>query len=97
MSDAACGKVLQLMGRAETLHGFRGSFSSWRRQKMTKEFSSELAELCLAHTVGSGVERAYQHDDACEARRPLMQAWGDYCLPAPAVSSAPAVQLVNAA
>lgn len=90
LCDAACGKVLELMGRTETLHGFRGSFSSWRRQKMAKEFSRELAELALAHAVGTDVERAYQHDDALDARRPLMEAWCDYCLPS-------AVRLVNAA
>jgi integrase len=90
LSDRTCIKVMELMGRTETLHGFRGSFSSWRRQKMAREFSRELAELALAHKVGTDVERAYQHDDALDARRPLMQAWCDYCLP-------PGVRLANVA
>ena len=38
----------------------------------------ELAELTLAHTVGSEVERAYRRGDGLQRRRELMEAWATY-------------------
>ncbi len=54
-------------------HGFRSSFSTWRRDATS--FSSELGELALAHAIGSDVERAYQRGDARDRRRDLMNSW----------------------
>jgi ornithine cyclodeaminase/alanine dehydrogenase-like protein (mu-crystallin family) len=36
------------------------------------------AEICLAHTVGSAVERSYRRDDLLEKRRVAMQIWGNF-------------------
>ena len=38
----------------------------------------ELAEACLAHTVGNAVVQAYQRSSMLERRRPIMAAWAAY-------------------
>jgi hypothetical protein len=37
-----------------------------------------MAEIALAHTVGSEVERAYRRGDMVEKRRAMMAAWGRF-------------------
>ena len=39
----------------------------------------DVAEMALAHTVGSETERAYRRGTALQKRRTLMQQWADYC------------------
>ena len=60
---------------AFTVHGFRASFRSWAADNGV-EF--ELAEACLAHSVGNGVVQAYQRSSMIERRRPVMQRWADF-------------------
>lgn len=36
--------------------------------------------MCLGHTVGNNVTRAYERGDLLEERRELMDAWGRYAL-----------------
>ena len=60
-----------------TPHGFRSSFRDWAGDETT--FPREVAEGCLAHTIGNEIERAYRRGDALERRRELMAAWGNYC------------------
>ena len=38
-----------------------------------------MCESALAHTVGNSVEAAYLRTDLLDQRRPLMQAWADFC------------------
>ena len=54
-------------------HGLRSTFRDWAAERT--EFPRELAELALAHNVGSEVERAYRRADAVERRRAMMAAW----------------------
>jgi hypothetical protein len=37
-----------------------------------------MAEMALAHTVGSEVERAYRRSDMMEKRRHMMATWSRY-------------------
>ena len=46
---------------------------------------SDVAELSLAHTIGSQVERSYRRSDLFERRRALMDAWSDFVTKPPAV------------
>ncbi len=39
---------------------------------------SDLAELALAHVIGSTTEQAYARGSQVEKRRPLMSAWSDF-------------------
>jgi integrase len=60
-----------------TTHGFRSSFRDWAAEQTA--FPAELAEMALAHSVGSAVEAAYRRTDLFEKRRKLMDAWAQYC------------------
>jgi integrase len=63
--------------RRVTLHGFRSTFRGWAAERTS--YPSEVAEMALAHTVGSQVERAYQRTDLFEKRRRLMDDWAAFC------------------
>jgi integrase len=63
-------------GKKITVHGFRGTFSTWAA---AKKWPYEVRELALAHDVGSSVERRYNTADMLDERRPLMAAWADWC------------------
>lgn len=59
-----------------TVHGFRATFRTWASKR---GYADKVAEMALAHTVGTKVTRAYDRDDTIEARTVLMQAWADFC------------------
>ena len=42
-------------------------------------YPHEVCEQALAHSVGSGVERAYRRGDLFDKRRRLMDEWSKYC------------------
>ena len=69
---ALCGRATE--GRASP-HGFRSSFRDWCGDTGQPR---ELAEMALAHAVGSKVEAAYARSSLLERRRPVMQAWADF-------------------
>jgi integrase len=63
-------------GRVVVPHGFRSTFRDWCGE--TRPEGREVAERALAHVV-LGVEGAYARSDLLERRRPLMEAWGEWC------------------
>jgi integrase len=63
-------------GRVIVPHGFRSSFRDWCGE--TRDDGRDVWELALAHVV-RGVEGAYARSDLLERRRPLMQAWAEFC------------------
>lgn len=78
LSGMAMLKVLERMGRSSlTVHGFRSSFRDWAAE-MT-QYPEAIAEMCLAHTVGSAVENAYRRSDLFNRRRGLMTDWESWC------------------
>jgi integrase len=77
LSDAALVGVMRRMGRSETPHGFRSSFSDWAHEQTAH--SNHAIELSLSHAVGTDVERSYRRGNMFEKRRKLMQQWADYC------------------
>ncbi len=60
------------------VHGFRSSFRDWVGD--ATDFDRVHAEWSLAHAVGSKLERDYARSDLLEKRRPLMEAWSEFCL-----------------
>lgn len=78
LSDMTLSKVLHGLCKGYTVHGFRSTFRDWCGEKT--DFSREHAEACLAHTVGSAVERAYRRGNSLEPRRRIMNAWETYIL-----------------
>jgi len=59
--------------RAAVPHGLRSTFRDWCAERT--EYPREMAEIALAHKVGSEVERAYRRGDMVEKRRQMMAAW----------------------
>jgi integrase len=82
---AAMDMLLRRTGQEVTVHGFRSSFRDWAAEHTN--FSREVAEAALAHTVGDKVEAAYRRGDLFDKRRRLMTAWADFCQKAPASST----------
>jgi integrase len=80
LSDMSLTKVMRIAGRSETVHGFRSSFRDWAAEKMPTT-PGMVAEIALAHRVGSKTEQAYLRTDLREMRHSLMQAWGEYVSP----------------
>ena len=70
--------ILRRMKRTDlTVHGFRSSFRDWVAEETDNP--SEMAEIALAHTVGTAVENAYRRSDLFERRRRLMADWAAWC------------------
>jgi integrase len=70
--------LLRRMDRADlTAHGFRSSFRDWAAEQTN--FSRDVAEMALAHSVSDKVEAAYRRGDLFQKRRLMMDAWSNYC------------------
>ncbi|EYD75856.1 putative P4-family integrase [Rubellimicrobium mesophilum DSM 19309] len=63
-------------GRPAVPHGLRSTFRDWTAEHT--EYPRDMAEIALAHRVGSEVERAYRRGDMVERRRAMMAAWGRF-------------------
>jgi integrase len=77
MSNTAMLSVLQQLGVAVTVHGFRSTFRDWAGD-LTR-FPRDVIEHALAHSVGNATERSYRRGSALDRRRELMDAWAAYC------------------
>ena len=73
--DGADGFVDRVSGRAAVPHGIRSSFRQWTAEC---GYDRDMAEMALAHRVGSEVERAYQRSDMLDRRRGMMEAWAAF-------------------
>ena len=58
-------------------HGLRSCLRMWLADTRP-DCPEYLAEACIAHTFGTKVQRAYQQSRLVEAKRPFMDAWGEY-------------------
>jgi integrase len=77
LSGMAMSMLLRRMGQDVTVHGFRSAFRDWAAE--CTGYSHEVAEMALAHTIRSKVERAYRRGDLFDKRRRLMDDWATYC------------------
>lgn len=79
LSDAAMLEYLDHMGYGHvTVHGFRSTFKDWAAERT--DFSNEVSEAALAHTIKDKTEAAYRRGALLEKRRRLMESWARYCL-----------------
>ena len=62
-------------GRPAVPHGLRSTFRDWAAEA---GYPRDMAEIALAHVVGSDVERAYRRSDMLERRRAKMGSWGRF-------------------
>lgn len=77
LTSPALLNCLHLVKPGVTTHGFRSTFRDWVAEQT--DFPAEIAELALAHQVGTRVERAYLRSDGFEKRRALADAWAAHC------------------
>ncbi|WP_346763300.1 tyrosine-type recombinase/integrase [Tabrizicola caldifontis] len=63
-------------GKPAVPHGLRSTFRDWAAEKT--DYPRDLAEMALAHNVGSEVERAYRRGDMMEKRRQMMTDWARF-------------------
>ncbi|MCH9027048.1 MAG: integrase arm-type DNA-binding domain-containing protein [Proteobacteria bacterium] len=68
--------MIRRMGKEITAHGFRSSFRDWAAE--LTNFSREVCEMALAHTVSDKVEAAYLRGDLFDKRRQLMDTWAAF-------------------
>lgn len=85
LSDMTLLKVLRDMELMVTVHGFRSAFRDWVAEQT--DYSGEVAEAALAHTVSNKVEAAYRRTDFLDKRRLLMRDWAAFCKKVPAPSN----------
>jgi len=69
------------MGIEATAHGFRSAFRDWASE--STNFSREVCERALAHTIKDKTEAAYRRGDLLDKRRELMAAWNDFLVSRP--------------
>lgn len=80
LSDMSLTRILRLAERTETVHGFRSAFRDWAAERMPT-IPAMVAEMALAHKVGTATEQAYLRTDMREMRGKLMNAWGQFVAP----------------
>ncbi|SUZ32828.1 Prophage integrase IntA [Roseibaca ekhonensis] len=56
-------------------HGLRSTFRQWAAER---GYPRDMAEIALAHFIGSEVERAYQRSDMLDRRRAMMADWSGF-------------------
>ena len=71
------GYLDQSSKRPAVPHGLRSTFRQWAAEQ---GYPREMAEIALAHFIGSDVERAYQRSDMLERRRDMMASWNSLLL-----------------
>lgn len=78
LSSMALLMALRRLGVKATVHGFRSAFRDWASEQTN--FSRDICEAALAHSIESKVEAAYRRGDLLEKRRELMAAWATFAL-----------------
>jgi integrase len=79
ISDMTMIKHMRDADLAYRPHGFRSSFRDWVAERTETPY--EIAETCMAHSVGSQIERAYRRTDYLDQRREIMEEWGKFISP----------------
>jgi integrase len=78
ISDTSLRKILHSQHKDLSVHGFRSTFRDWAAEKT--DFQHEVCEACLAHAVGTRVEKAYRRGTFFEKRQELMESWCAFSL-----------------
>ena len=81
MSDNTLNKAIKILGFGDeaTFHGFRGLFSTICHENTQDHgLTSEVIELCLAHTDNNKVRSAYNHSERLQEKANLMEWYGNY-------------------
>lgn len=82
LSDMTLSAVMRRMpfkdrdGRQAVPHGLRSTFRDWAAERTN--YPREVAEMALAHAIGSKAEAAYRRGDLFDKRRRLMDDWAAF-------------------
>lgn len=76
INDGRIGYVDGVTGRPAVPHGLRSTFRDWVSEHTI--YPREMAEVALAHNIGTEVERAYSRSDMLEKRRKMMIEWAEF-------------------
>lgn len=76
MSNMVFLMILRRMDLDCTAHGFRSAFRDWASERTN--FSREVCEMALAHTIKNKAEAAYRRGDLLDKRRELMETWARF-------------------
>ena len=68
--------ALRRMEADATIHGFRSGFRDWAAERTN--FSREVCEMALAHSIIDKTEAAYRRGDLFAKRRALMATWTQF-------------------
>lgn len=78
LASNALRRLLASLDQDCTVHGFRATFRTWAQEKTN--FSFDLCEIALSHTVGNMTARAYTRGNQLEKRRALMDRWARFAM-----------------
>lgn len=78
LSDMTMTVVLRRLGIDAVPHGFRSTFRDWAAE--CTNYPRDVAEMALAHSIGSKVEAAYRRGDLFDKRKSMMEDWAQFCL-----------------
>ncbi len=88
--EAACREALdQGVHSAPVIINILGWRSVARDWAAEQGYDRDLAEIALAHVVGSDVERAYRRGDMLDRRRAMAEAWAQFLTGGKAASVVP--------
>ena len=77
INEARDGGYLDVRSKRPAVpHGLRSTFRDWCAERT--DYPYEMAEIALAHAVGSDVERAYRRTGMVEKRRAMMADWASF-------------------
>ena len=76
-SDATFSKLFRELDIPSVPHGMRSCFKNWTRDELPNP-DHVMAEIALAHEVGTEVEQTYGTSDMFEKRRVMMQEWTNF-------------------
>lgn len=95
LSDMTLSKLMKAEKQPYTVHGFRSSFRDWAAERMST-VPAMVAEMALAHKVGTATEQAYLRSDLREMRQGLMDAWGRFVAPSLSPGGSNVVEMAKA-
>ncbi len=76
LSDATMNALLKRIKINGTVHGFRSTFKNWCMERT--DYSHELSETALAHSIRDATVAAYWRGDLFEKRCELMNDWAEF-------------------
>lgn len=76
LSDMALSSVTRRMKVNAVPHGFRSTFRDWAAERT--QYSRDVAEMALAHTIGDKVEAAYRRGELLIKRTKMMAEWAKF-------------------